>query len=191
MFCGNCGYRIDDGMDRCPNCGMPVASQPGPAAASHGQGIYVLEQEQPWQPEQAPSYGQPGPVFEQMGPSYERPVQAYEQPGRQEPSTDAKGRKLRSRGFAIWALICAVLSALICFFPFVSLPLALLGLILGILGRRSEERSMAGVALVIAIIFLIWNVTVVVIAMIHMKKYGFDLDHIQYFVEQFFRNFFN
>ena len=65
------------------------------------------------------------------------------------------------------------------------------GLILGILGRRSEERSMATVALVISIIFLIWDVVVLCIALIYMDKYGFDLNHIRYFVEQYFRNFFN
>ena len=187
MFCGNCGTKIDEGMDRCPVCGMPAGPQSGPAAAApvREQGIYVMEQEQPWQqPEQAPFHGQPGPAFEQLGPSYHQPV-------RQEPQTDAKGRPLRSCSLAVWALICAIVSALTCFFPFVSLPLAVLGLICGILGRRSEDRSMATVALVISIIFLIWNVTVVIIAKIYMDKYGFDLNHIEYFVKQYFRNFFN
>ena len=102
----------------------------------------------------------------------------------------AEQRPLRSGGAAVWALICSVLSALTCFFPFASLPLALIGLICGILGRRSEQRSMATVALVISIVFLIWNVTVVVIAVFFMDKYGFDLNHIRYFVEQYFKNFF-
>ena len=136
MYCGNCGSRLEDGMERCPFCGMPTGVQPRAAAM----------------PAQKP---------------------------------------LRSRGLAIGALICAVLGALTCLFPFASLPLSLLGLILGILGRRSEEKPMATVALWISIIFLIWNVVIVVIAMIYMNKYGFDLNHIKYYVEQFFRNLFN
>ncbi len=135
MYCGNCGSKLEDYMDHCPNCGAPTGVMPRTM-----------------------------PVMEQK-------------------------KTLRPRGYAIGALICAVLSALTCFFPFASLPLALLGFIFGIMGRRSEEKAMSTVALVISVIFLIWNAAVVVIAMIYMNKYGFDLNHIEYFVEQFFRNF--
>ena len=27
MYCGNCGYKLDNGVKFCPKCGMPVEDQ--------------------------------------------------------------------------------------------------------------------------------------------------------------------
>ena len=186
MFCGNCGMKIEEGTDRCPGCGLPVQGQDTvkPAEQPVRDVSAAGAAPQPWQmPRQEH-------VFTGQGLQGPQPAPGYAPQPSVDPAETA-GKPLRSRGLAVAALICAVLSALSCFFPPVSLPLALAGLILGILGRRSEERSMATVAVVISIIFLIWDVVVLCIALIYMDKYGFDLNHIRYFVEQYFRNFFN
>ena len=98
-------------------------------------------------------------------------------------------KPLRSSGYAAAGLVLAMLATISCILPFVSIPLALIGLIMSILGLRSECRSMSIVALIINIVFLIFGTGVMIVALVFMKKYGFGMSHIFYFIENFFKNF--
>ena len=207
MFCGNCGATIAEGTAVCPVCGAVV---PGGGQTAGDAGYMSYDRQEP----------EPGPAFEPQWNGFgreERPDPLYEDgrplddafapedrwngPGAEQPdhsrrplddafAPEPAGAPLRGSGFAVAALVLAFLSALTCIIPFVSLPLALIGLIFSIFGLRSEQRSMSKVAMVLSILFLIWNIGVVIVAVVFMKKYGFSLDHIRYFITNYFKNFF-
>ena len=61
----------------------------------------------------------------------------------------------RNGSFAIVALILSILGGLLCCIPVISPLLSLGGLVLGILGLKSDRKSMAVVAIVISAIFLL------------------------------------
>ena len=178
MFCANCGANIPEGTAVCPVCGAAVENGVQRGAVMQGDVRPAYESAQPMTgPQPVYAGGQPAAGLYQADPQ-----PAYESAQPEKPQ--------RSAGYAVAALVLVFLSALTCVIPFVSLPLALISLIFAVLGLHSEHRPMARVALVLSIVFLIWNAAVTVIAVIYMKKYGFTMDHIRYFIENYIRNFF-
>lgn len=80
-------------------------------------------------------------------------------------------RPVRSGGVAVAALVLCILAALSCCVPMISIPLSVAGIICGILGLKSDRRSMAVAALVISIIFLVLAVVYFVFQMVAVVPY--------------------
>lgn len=178
MFCGNCGAKTEGNMNICPVCGAEL----NPA-------VYGAPDFENTQYGRQQSQAEAG-FYESAREARPYPApQEAQQPYPSQPAPFIKEKKKRSKGFAVAALVFAMLSAATCLIVYASFPLALAGLITAILGLRSEYRPMAIVALVICIIFLIWNILITVIALIAMKKYGFSYEHIRYFIIDYLKRF--
>jgi hypothetical protein len=69
-----------------------------------------------------------------------------------EPSTAPPGDK---KGFAIAALIFGILNLCAWFLPIFGFPLAVVGIILGVLGIRSSQKTLAIIGIVLSALSLI------------------------------------
>lgn len=178
MFCQNCGSLLPENAKVCPECGTPVSTEAAGGAAPEP---YVAPQPQPVpQPQPQPAYQpQPQPAPQ---PAYQ-PHPAYTvQPEQPQP---------RSKGLAITALILSIVSIVCCCIPFLQIPLALAGLILGICGIRSGLKVMAIVAVIISALSLVFGIIMLLVLLLSPESvtysYNFNDGDIQRWFENFFR----
>ena len=108
-------------------------------------------------PYAAPQYGQPQPGFapQQAYPPAQYPQQAYFPPN-QQPVFVAPAVSEPGAGMAVASLVLGILSIVTFWGWFLTLPLSIIGIIMGALGRRSiSRRGIATAGLVCSIIGLV------------------------------------
>ncbi len=106
-----------------------------------------------------------GALIVRDGTNSEDPNEAakpyQEQPAYRDPynyaAPQAKAPK-KEDGYALTALILAIISGVCCCLPIIGLPCAVIGIIFAIKGMRSETRhAMAMIALILGIVFAVCN----------------------------------
>ena len=110
-ICKNCGTNNEEGVAYCAGCG---------AAMEVGYQSPVSYQ----QPVQQSAYQQP---------TYQQP--AYQQPVYQQPAAPV----VPGKGMSITAMILGIVSLVFCCVWYISIPCAIVGLILGCLGNSKER----------------------------------------------------
>lgn len=138
MFCPNCGTQNADNVTFCAGCGSKLAAdQPAQQPVSETP-VYEA-------PAQAPTYEAPAqpqqPVYQQpvyqtpaqpQQPAYQQPYQpAYQQP----PVVPGKGMGIAGMVLGIIALVFG------CCTEYVSIPCAVIGLILSIVAMSKAKKA--------------------------------------------------
>ena len=172
MYCMNCGKKLPDDAKVCDSCGMPV-----------GQYRREEEEENPYV--SGYSYGTTGESHTSgydSGPSGYENTDSYgygngygnsygeNAQGAYSYGTEGE-RPVRSGGVAVAALVLCILAALSCCVPMISIPLSIAGIICGVLGLKSDRRSMAIAALVVSIVFLVLAVAYFIFQMVAVVPY--------------------
>lgn len=111
-ICKNCGTNNEEGVAYCAGCG---------AAMEVGYQSPVSYQ----QPVQQPAYQQP---------TYQQP--AYQQPVYQQPVAPV----VPGKGMSITAMILGIISLVFCCAWWISIPCAIVGLILGCIGNSKAKE---------------------------------------------------
>ena len=197
MFCQNCGSLLPENAKVCPECGTPVSTEAAGGAAPES---YVASQPQPVpqpqpapqpQPTPQPVYQQPQPAYQQPQPqpTYQQPQPAYRQP-QPGPAYQAGQPQLRSIGLAITALIMSIASIVCCCVPYIQIPLAIVGLILGILGIRSRLKAMAIISVIISSLSLVFGIIMLIILLISPDSITYTYDFYEGDIGKWFENFF-
>ena len=180
MYCYRCGQRLADGAKHCPNCGASIFyNENGPlngtaencdecAQEGFGAGYSYHDPNKTSYSDPAGSSSyhdtyqntDPNSSYSYYGQSSQNGYgqNAYTQHASYGSQTAYQGPPTKADGYALMALILSIASAVMCCVPYVGAPLALVGIVFAILGMKSTRRkSMAIVALIISIIFLIGN----------------------------------
>lgn len=174
MICPNCGSENKDDATFCQFCGQrfgPKTDQTADAENSKTEDTMYGEwnhSDNNWngQPNWNPNdgwnqnqQGWSGNSYQSNGypnngyPNNGYPNNSYQSNGYQQPWNNGSQRY---NGFAIAALIIGILSILpCCLFPYIGIPMNIVGLVLGIIGyRKPYGRGMSIAAIVVNIIFL-------------------------------------
>ena len=128
MVCRNCGYQSTDDAVFCPNCGTSLQPQCQP----------VQPQYQPAQPQYQPVQ----PQYPPMQPQYQYPQQYPYQPQYQ-PQPQPR-EAVPGRGLGVASMVLGIISLALFCILYVSIPCAIIGLILGIAGKISSGRAGSG-----------------------------------------------
>ena len=197
MFCYRCGQRLADTVRICPTCGAVI--------------IYDKEGKMREEPEKKPetdpfysysyetrSTDPAGDAGKTASDSYSYgnySTGSYNSSYNADPQygtvyTPMTSPNPKADGFAVAGLVAGIIGACGCCFPYVGLPVCLIGVIFSILGLKSQARkNMAIVALVISGVFLILNAVMlaaVIYAANHMDEFAqiysdqFGIDIFEY-----------
>ncbi len=185
-FCPDCGKRIEkvvilkdtnstssaeswphhfDEQEAKPVSATPVATAESSSAEQEefyrakakeaASEIDAITQDSASQPNQAPPYQNPlNPQAPPANPYYAPPANPY---------FYAQPRRERS-GCAIASLVLGLCSVFLWLFPFLGLPATIIGLVMGILGRNSQNRGMSIAGIVLSSIFLAVTIGYIVIS---------------------------
>lgn len=142
MFCPYCNSEINDGLKFCPKCGSPVAS------ASYQQP--VQQYQDPYQQPYQQQYQQP-PVFNQAPV---QPMQFYSE----QPQAD---NRVPGKGLGIASMVLGIIAFVFSCYLYLSLPLGLTSLILGVVGRikaksADKKNGCATAGIICSILALAW-----------------------------------
>ena len=135
MFCPNCGTQNADNAAFCAGCGAKLSVE---------QPVYepqqpAVEPQQPVSEPQQPVYQQPvyqQPAYQQ--PAYQQPVyqQPFQQPVYQQPVT------VPGKGLGIAGMVLGIIALLFtCCSEYISIPCAVIGLILSIVGLSKAKKA--------------------------------------------------
>jgi len=125
------------------NLGQQPSYQPTPQPAP-----YQPPMQQPYPPVQTPGYG---PQYGQQG-AYPGASMAYGVPQQADPR----------KGFAIAGLVLGIVSLVLFWVFYLGIPVAIVGVIMSVLGRRStQNRTMATVGLVLSIVAIVLSLCIV------------------------------
>ena len=168
MFCYRCGQRLADTVRICPTCGAVIIYD------KDGK----MREEPEKKPEADPFYsysydtrstdpaGDGGNTGNTASDSYtygNYGTGSYNGSYNANPQystvyTPMTSPNPKADGFAAAGLVAGIIGACACCFPYVGVPVCLIGIIFSILGLKSQTRkNMAIVALVISGVFLILN----------------------------------
>lgn len=183
MFCRNCGRELAEGTQVCPECGEVLISQEAIDRQNEAAGEAAAPREQV---QKAPESGdgfrtysfsddynrdhgttgaqEPARPQEPTGYSYDPKTGNYTYYGTPAYDTEGYGQQPyqdKGRGAAIASLVCGVLSVLLCCLsPIVNVPLAVAGIICGIFGLRSSQKTMAVVGIILSVIGILLGIIV-------------------------------
>ena len=200
MFCYRCGQRLADTVRICPTCGAVI--------------IYDKEGKMREEPEKKPetdpfysySYdtrstepaggdGNTGNAASDSYPYGNDNTGSYRSSYHADTPygtvyTPLTSPNPKADGFAVAGLVAGIIGACACCFPYVGVPVCLIGIIFSILGLKSQTRkTMAITALVISGVFLILNgvmLAAVIYAANHMDEFAqiyqdqFGIDIFEY-----------
>lgn len=126
MFCPNCGNPNPDNANNCGMCGHKFNDQPAQAQPQYSQPQY--DQPQYGQPQYGqPQYGQPQYGQPQYGqPQYSQPQQTASAPG---------------KGLCVTSMILGIISLVLFCFWYISIPCAIVGVILGFVGKSKAKAA--------------------------------------------------
>lgn len=154
MFCEKCGFKNNDGVAFCTNCGAPMQSN-----QSNNQ-----------------QYQQPNQQYQQPNQQYQQPnqqYQQYQQPNQQVIYVQNVRPTVPGKGMSITAMVLGIVACVFSCYFFISLPCAIVGIILGVLGNSKAKSvglksgfAVAGIAcsavsLGLTILFILYVVLVV------------------------------
>lgn len=169
MTCTNCAASFDDNVRFCPKCGTagdsinsgtafsPSNSPIPPSSANPSASpAYAPPPDNP--PPQAGSsaYNSHANVPPPADPSVYAPPAYVPPPGG--VAYGVKPHNTRGSGPAIASLILGIVGAIAWLLPFIGFPVTVVGLILGVTGRKSDKKGVATAGLVLSIIFLVFTV---------------------------------
>ncbi len=134
MFCPYCNSEINDGLKFCPKCGSPVAS----ASNQQYQDPYQQQYQQP-------------PVFNQAPV---QPMQFYSE----QPQAD---NRVPGKGLGVASMVLGIIAFVFSCYLYLSLPLGLTSLILGVVGRikaksAGKKNGCATAGIICSILALAW-----------------------------------
>lgn len=189
MYCNNCGQRLSEDAKHCPNCGVKIEYQ-------------VHEAERPkseYENERGSEYNDVKPA----GPAPQPEVPKFDGSDYTDYSRDpykktadykatykpAGGEKVPNKGdgYAVAGLILCIAGILTCCIPFLGLVLSILAVVFSAKGLKSEDRhTMAVIALVIGIVFLVINLVMALVFLFSvinapawnevLEKYNWDIN---------------
>lgn len=135
--------------------------QPVQPQQNYSQPQYQQPQQNPNQSQyQQSQYQQPQQNYNQ--PQYQQPQQNYSQPQYQQPQQPQQGK-----GMAIASMVLGIVALVIFCIWYISVPCAIVGLVLGILHNNKGQKSgMATAGIACSIISLALLVTIVIYAVI-------------------------
>ena len=143
-------------------------------------------------PPYPPGYAQPYPPtqYEQPGSSYPLPPQ-YQQPGSYPPPPQYQQAGMypppagysayvvpamppdKGMGFAITGLVLGIIAIVSSWYPFLGLPIPIVGIVMSALGRRSVSyRTMATAGLVLSIIAIVIGVLTTALVIIAVATHS-------------------
>jgi len=160
MYCGDCGTKVPDDSDICPNCGRlvsPYSIKPDEEAATIPASPVELDND--LAPDSSFTAQEPVPVV--IPPLIEEPAQAAAEP--EKPQESKEQKPLRPNGIAVAALVCAIVGQICCCLPVPQFLLGIAGLVLGILGVRTKYKPMAVVSIILSIISILWSIVMAII----------------------------
>ena len=125
-----------------------------------------------------PSCGKPISEYQETSasdaPDYSTNNTFYYTPEPETPETSAEPeQKLRPDGYAIAALCLSIASLLCCCIVYLQIPVAIAGLVFGILGVKSNQKVMAIVSIVISAISLVLGITMLISSIVFVASGGF------------------
>lgn len=142
MYCPNCGNPLPDDAELCGNCGAPMKKKEETASNIPGPDLR--------KPESQPEAEQTSPGFDynSTAPNYGPAGNHYD--SYNNPPVDNKGE-----GLAIASLVLGCICLICWCVPFIGIPMAIIGLILGILGLNSVKRGLAIAGIILCSITLL------------------------------------
>jgi len=185
MYCSNCGTKLEDDAIVCPNCGAYIEGRnrtaEGETYQAAGAEYAGEETRNSFENTSDRTFGNTAESTSETNSAnpYAQDSFIEREPSNEEPQ--------RGKGVAIAALVLSILSVLSCCVPFLSIPLAIGGIVCGALGLKSRERTMALVGLIISILFLIVSVVLVVLSVSVLSSgalEGLDADFLRDFINE-------
>ena len=169
MLCSNCGAALKPDARVCDFCGTPVVSAEALASTSSTPEDYIppafpYADEPTRQAEPPVIEPEPAPVVAQAvdyTPKPSSPVQdVFPEPSPVAPPPAAAGN---GSGYAIASLVIGILGLCLGYIPFCGALFVIIGIILGVVGLKSSQRTLAIVGIVLNVIVLCIGITLTLI----------------------------
>lgn len=201
MTCKNCGAPIEEGMKFCINCGSAVEPETKVDLSNpyaEGTPVYsgetakedvaeaATEKSVTEEPATEAVEEEKAEFVTEEVPPYEEPMETYMGTVDLEPAIEG------SKGLAIAAMVCGILSLVCCCTVYLGFMLAIVAVVLGIISMSKKDLGGKGMALAGIITgacgLLIGIISIIISATISNAVDSFDFsspEEIEEFIEQF------
>lgn len=184
MICPNCGSENKDDVNQCTFCGQRLAPKNGSGAENAYDRSNQTNGNQNFN-------GQPNQ--NQYQNSYQDPNQ-YQNPYQNQSSYGQppyQNQQKASNGLAITSMVLALVSIILsCFIPYLSVPMDIAAIILGIFSLvkcKNASKGMAITGIVVGAIMLIFGVLIIVMAVYLVSSGAYS----EMFSDPAFQEYFN
>lgn len=158
MFCMNCGTRLPDGANVCPQCGTPVNTFSGGNA---GGSAAHTQDGMPGGDAAGAAYGQ-----------YANPAGGQTFVYQEAQPVSGASLNPEVSGLSIASLVLGIGGILFCWVPVLGFVAGLLGLIFGIVGYKRSHTATGIVAIILSSVALLFSIVFTVVYIVIVVRFA-------------------